>query len=148
VGRGFSIARKTVGFLQRNFAATNIRRLAHVGDRTGWKVRTLQITACIRASRCYHGAHYLSSCSKDAMRVVGALVYEASVVDLKFLRKANPLLATGGIGRAYKITSNSWEYTGGRTFACYEAGAELIDMEFCNFIHGNGSGREGVMGIL
>src|SRR2546430_3152123 len=119
--------------LQRNFGGHRYPRLAHVGDRTGLEmIRTLQD----------HGVHQgidvhmectILSLLKDGDRVVGAYGYERERGRFKMLRTKAIVLATGGLGRAYKITSNSWEYTGDGHALAYRAGAELIDMEFIQF---------------
>src|SRR5881409_917263 len=70
---------------------------------------------------------------KDGDRVMGAFGYERERGRFKIFRAKAVVLATGGIGRAYKITSNSWEYTGDGHSLAYNAGAELIDMEFVQF---------------
>ncbi|MEP6777041.1 MAG: fumarate reductase/succinate dehydrogenase flavoprotein subunit [Chthoniobacterales bacterium] len=119
--------------LQRNFGGHKYPRLAHVGDRTGLEmIRTLQD----------HGVHQgidvhmectVLTLLKDGERVVGAFGYDRERGRFKIFRAKAVVLATGGIGRAYKITSNSWEYTGDGHSLAYDAGAELIDMEFVQF---------------
>jgi len=104
--------------LQRNFGGHKYPRLAHVGDRTGLEmIRTLQD----------HGV------LKDGDRVVGAFGYDRERGRFRLFKAKAFVLATGGIGRAYKITSNSWEYTGDGQALAYHAGAELMDMEFVQF---------------
>jgi succinate dehydrogenase / fumarate reductase flavoprotein subunit len=119
--------------LQRNFGGHKYPRLAHVGDRTGLEmIRTLQDHGVHQGIDVYM-EHTVLSLLKDGERVVGAFGYERERGRFKiFLGKA-VILATGGIGRAYKITSNSWEYTGDGHALGYGAGAELIDMEFVQF---------------
>src|SRR5439155_135069 len=78
-------------------------------------------------------AHTVLSLLKDGDRAVGAFGYERERGRFKIFRAKAVVLATGGIGRAYKITSNSWEYTGDGHALAYDAGAELIDMEFVQF---------------
>jgi succinate dehydrogenase / fumarate reductase flavoprotein subunit len=119
--------------LQRNFGGHKYPRLAHVGDRTGLEmIRTLQDHGV------YQGMDVHMECTiitllKDGERIAGAFGYERERGRFKvFIAKA-VILATGGIGRAYKITSNSWEYTGDGHALAYHAGAELIDMEFLQF---------------
>ncbi len=119
--------------LQRNFGGHAYPRLAHVGDRTGLEmIRTLQD----------HGIHqgidfYMEmTCTKllmDSGRVVGAFAYEREKGRFHVFSAKSVVLATGGIGRAFKITSNSWEYTGDGHALAYDVGAELIDMEFVQF---------------
>jgi succinate dehydrogenase / fumarate reductase flavoprotein subunit len=119
--------------LQRNFGGHKYPRLAHVGDRTGLEmIRTLQD----------HGVHrgidvHMEICVltllKDGDRVSGALGYDRERGRFKLFRAKAVVLAMGGIGKAYKITSNSWDCTGDGHALAYHAGAELIDMEFIQF---------------
>ena len=119
--------------LQRNFGGHRYPRLAHVGDRTGLEmIRTLQD----------HGIHLgldvfmeytIVTLLKDGDRVVGAFGYDRERGRFHLFQGKAVVLATGGIGRAYKITSNSWEYTGDGLALAYEAGAGLQDMEFVQF---------------
>src|SRR5216110_2799413 len=134
--------------LQRNFGGHKYARLAHVGDRTGLEmIRTLQDHGVHQGIEV-HMEQTILSLLKDGERVVGAFGYERERGRFKiFLAKA-VVLATGGIGRAYKITSNSWEYTGDGHALAYEAGAELIDMEFIQFHPTGMVWPPSVMGIL
>ena len=119
--------------LQRNFGGHAYPRLVHVGDRTGLEmIRTLQD----------HGVHQgidvHMECTvirllKDGERIAGALAYERERGRFRLFRAGAVILATGGVGRAYRITSNSWEYTGDGHALAYAAGADLIDMEFLQF---------------
>ncbi len=119
--------------LQRNFGGHKYPRLAHVGDRTGLEmIRTLQD----------HGVHrgidvHMEICVltllKDGARIAGAFGYDRERGRFKLFRAKAIVLATGGIGKAYKITSNSWDCTGDGHALAYHAGAELIDMEFIQF---------------
>src|SRR6266704_1208066 len=119
--------------LQRNFGGHKYPRLAHVGDRTGLEmIRTLQDHGIHQGIDVYM-EHTILSLLKDGDRVVGAFGYERERGRFKIFRSKAVVLATGGIGRAYKITSNSWEYTGDGHALAYKAGAELIDMEFVQF---------------
>jgi succinate dehydrogenase / fumarate reductase, flavoprotein subunit len=119
--------------LQRNFGGHRYPRLAHVGDRTGLEmIRTLQDHG-IHLGIDVHMECTVTRLLKDGDRVVGAFGYERERGRFKLFRANAVVLATGGIGRAYKITSNSWEYTGDGHTLAYEAGAELIDMEFVQF---------------
>src|SRR6202165_2518679 len=119
--------------LQRNFGGHKYPRLAHVGDRTGLEmIRTLQDHGVHQGIEVYM-EHTILSLLKDGDRVVGAFGYERERGRFRIFRAKAIVLATGGIGRAYKITSNSWEYTGDGHSLAYEAGAELIDMEFIQF---------------
>jgi succinate dehydrogenase / fumarate reductase flavoprotein subunit len=119
--------------LQRNFGGHRFPRLAHVGDRTGLEmIRTLQD----------HGVHqgidvFMEVTVVDLLteggRVVGVLGYDRERGRFQVWRCGAVVLATGGIGRAFKITSNSWEYTGDGQALAYRAGADLMDMEFVQF---------------
>ena len=119
--------------LQRNFGGHRYPRLAHVGDRTGLEmIRTLQDHG-IHQGIDVHMECTIVTLLKDGDRVVGAFGYERERGRFKLFRAKAVVLATGGIGRAYKITSNSWEYTGDGHALAYDAGAELMDMEFVQF---------------
>jgi succinate dehydrogenase / fumarate reductase flavoprotein subunit len=119
--------------LQRNFGGHRYPRLAHVGDRTGLEmIRTLQD----------HGIHLgldvfmeytIVKLLKDGDRIAGAFGYDRERGRFHLFRTKALVLATGGIGRAYKITSNSWEYSGDGHALAYDAGAALMDMEFVQF---------------
>ncbi len=119
--------------LQRNFGGHKYPRLAHVGDRTGLEmIRTLQD----------HGVHQgidvhmectVLALLKDGDRVVGAFGYDRERGRFIVFHAKAVVLATGGVGRAFRITSNSWEYTGDGHALAYRAGAALIDMEFIQF---------------
>jgi succinate dehydrogenase / fumarate reductase flavoprotein subunit len=119
--------------LQRNFGGHKYPRLAHVGDRTGLElIRTLQD----------HGIHQgvevfmevtVVTLLKDGGRVAGALAYDRERGRFRVYKAKAVVLATGGVGRAFKITSNSWEGTGDGHGLAYRAGAELLDMEFVQF---------------
>ncbi len=119
--------------LQRNFGGHRYPRLAHVGDRTGLElIRTLQDHGIHQGIQVYMEVTVLSLL-KDSGRVVGCLAYEREHGRFRIFKAKAVVLATGGIGRAYKITSNSWEGTGDGHALAYDAGAELIDMEFIQF---------------
>src|SRR5678816_2945157 len=119
--------------LQRNFGGHKYPRLAHVGDRTGLEmIRTLQDHG-IHRGMDVHMEHTVVTLLKSGSAVAGALAYERERGRFKVFKARAVVLATGGIGRAYKITSNSWEYTGDGHSLAYHAGAELIDMEFVQF---------------
>ncbi|MDZ4754818.1 MAG: fumarate reductase/succinate dehydrogenase flavoprotein subunit [Phycisphaerae bacterium] len=119
--------------LQRNFGGHRYPRLAHVGDRTGLEmIRTLQD----------HGIHQgievfmemtIVDLLLDGNRIAGALGYDRDRGRFRIWKAKSIVMATGGIGRAYRITSNSWEYTGDGQGIAYRAGAELLDMEFVQF---------------
>ena len=134
--------------LQRHFGGHKYPRLAHVGDRTGLEmIRTLQDHG-VHKGIDVHMEHTILSLLKDGDRVVGAFGYERERGRFKIFRARAVVLATGGVGRAYKITSNSWEYTGDGHALAYEAGAELIDMEFIQFHPTGMVWPPSVMGIL
>jgi succinate dehydrogenase / fumarate reductase flavoprotein subunit len=134
--------------LQRHFGGHKYPRLAHVGDRTGLEmIRTLQDHG-VHKGIDVHMEHTILLLLKDGDRVVGAFGYERERGRFKIFRAKAVVLATGGIGRAYKITSNSWEYTGDGHALAYEAGAELIDMEFIQFHPTGMVWPPSVMGIL
>ncbi|HEX4954266.1 MAG TPA: fumarate reductase/succinate dehydrogenase flavoprotein subunit [Thermoanaerobaculia bacterium] len=119
--------------LQRNFGGHKYPRLAHVGDRTGLEmIRTLQDHGVHRGISFHMETTLLELLTAEG-RVVGAFGYERERGRFVLFRAGAVVLATGGIGRAYEITSNSWEYTGDGQALAYHAGAELIDMEFVQF---------------
>ncbi len=119
--------------LQRNFGGHRYPRLAHVGDRTGLEmIRTLQDHG-IHQGIDVHMEFTVVCLLKDGDRVSGALAYDRERGRFRVFHANAVVLATGGIGRAYRITSNSWEYTGDGHALAYRAGAELIDMEFIQF---------------
>ncbi|MCA1602044.1 MAG: fumarate reductase/succinate dehydrogenase flavoprotein subunit [Acidobacteria bacterium] len=119
--------------LQRNFGGHKYPRLAHVGDRTGLEmIRTLQDHG-VHQGIDVHMERTVLTLLKEGERVVGAFGYDRERGRFIIFRAKAVVLATGGIGRAYKITSNSWEYTGDGHSLAYHAGAELIDMEFIQF---------------
>ncbi|MDB6148236.1 MAG: Fumarate reductase/succinate dehydrogenase flavoprotein subunit [Spartobacteria bacterium] len=119
--------------LQRNFGGHRYPRLAHVGDRTGLEmIRTLQDHGIHQGIEVFMEQTVLALL-KDGDRIAGAFGYERERGRFKIFRAKAVVLATGGLGRAYKITSNSWESTGDGVALAYEAGADLIDMEFVQF---------------
>ncbi|MCS7021869.1 MAG: fumarate reductase/succinate dehydrogenase flavoprotein subunit [Gemmataceae bacterium] len=119
--------------LQRNFGGHKYPRLAHVGDRTGLElIRTLQDYGIHRGISVYM-ERTVFRLLKDGERIAGAVAYDRERGRFLVFRAKAVVLATGGVGRAYKITSNSWEYTGDGHTLAYDAGAELIDMEFVQF---------------
>ncbi|HEX8677025.1 MAG TPA: FAD-dependent oxidoreductase, partial [Segetibacter sp.] len=119
--------------LQRNFGGHRYPRLAHVGDRTGLEmIRTLQDHGIHKGIEV-HMECTIITLLKNGGRVVGAFGYEREKGKFKLFRAKAIVIATGGIGRAFKITSNSWEYTGDGQSLAYDAGAELMDMEFVQF---------------
>jgi succinate dehydrogenase / fumarate reductase flavoprotein subunit len=127
--------------LQRNFGGHRYPRLAHVGDRTGLEmIRTLQDRTTHRERIDVHMECTVLTLLRDPSagagqpgRVAGALGYDRERGRFRVWRARAVVLATGGIGKAYRITSNSWEYTGDGHALAYQAGAELVDMEFVQF---------------
>src|SRR6058998_2415839 len=119
--------------LQRNFGGHRYPRLAHVGDRTGLEmIRTLQDHGIHRGLDVHMEVTVLTLLT-DGGRVVGALGYDRERGRYRVFNARAVVLATGGVGRAYRITSNSWEYTGDGHALAYRAGAALQDMEFVQF---------------
>lgn len=119
--------------LQRNFGGHRYPRLAHVGDRTGLEmIRTLQDHG-IHQGIEVHMETTVVTLLKDDGRVSGAFGYTRERGRFLLFQARAVVLATGGIGRAYKINSNSWEYTGDGHSLAYHAGADLKDMEFVQF---------------
>lgn len=119
--------------LQRNFGGHKYPRLAHVGDRTGLEmIRTLQDHGIHRGIEFYQ-EYVIIQLLTNGKNVVGAFGYDREKGRFKIFHAKAVILATGGMGRIYKITSNSWDCTGGGISLAYHAGAELIDMEFVQF---------------
>src|SRR5207248_1471366 len=119
--------------LQRNFGGHRYPRLAHVGDRTGLEmIRTLQDHG-IHQGIDVHMECTVVTLLQDGDRVCGAFGYDRERGLLHVFRAGAVVLATGGLGRAYKIDSNSWEYTGDGHALAYDAGADLMGMEFVQF---------------
>lgn len=119
--------------LQRNFGGHRYPRLAHVGDRTGLEmIRTLQDTA-IQRGIDVHMEVTITALFTAGGRIAGALGYDRERGRFRLYRAPAVVLATGGVGRAFSITSNSWEYTGDGHALAYGAGAELQDLEFVQF---------------
>ena len=119
--------------LQRPFGGHRYDRLAHVGDRTGLEmIRTLQQHAVHKGIDVFMECT-ISRLLKDGDRISGALGYWRETGRLILFRAKAVVLATGGVGRAFAVTSNSWEYTGDGHALAYWAGADLIDMEFVQF---------------
>jgi succinate dehydrogenase / fumarate reductase flavoprotein subunit len=119
--------------LQRNFGGHRYPRLAHVGDRTGLEmIRTLQDHG-IHQGIDVHMEVTVTTLLTRGDRVCAALGYDRQRGEFRLFRAKAIVLATGGIGRAYRITSNSWEYTGDGQALAYHAGAALQDMEFVQF---------------
>jgi succinate dehydrogenase / fumarate reductase, flavoprotein subunit len=119
--------------LQRNFGGHKYPRLAHVGDRTGLEmIRTLQDHG-IHCGMNVHMECTVLSLLLDSGRIVGACGYDREKGHFHVWQAKAVVIATGGIGRAFKVTSNSWEYTGDGLALAYQAGAELQEMEFVQF---------------
>ena len=119
--------------LQRNFGGHRYPRLAHVGDRTGLElIRTLQDHGVHRGIDVHMEFTVVRLLKSDG-RASGVVGYERDRGRFKVFGARAVVLATGGTGRAYKITSNSWEGTGDGHALAYHAGAELMDMEFIQF---------------
>ena len=119
--------------LQRNFGGHAYPRLAHVGDRTGLEmIRTLQDHGIHQGLEVYMECTVIELL-KDGDRVVGAFGYDRERGRFRLFKAKSIVLATGGVGRAFKVTSNSWEYTGDGHSLAYHAGADLLDMEFIQF---------------
>lgn len=119
--------------LQRNFGGHKYPRLAHVGDRTGLEmIRTLQDHGIHQGISFYQEYTIMHLLTRDG-NVVGAFGYDREHGRLKVFQARAVIIATGGMGRIYKISSNSWDCTGGGISLAYHAGAELIDMEFVQF---------------
>ncbi len=118
---------------QRNFGGHRYPRLAHVGDRTGLElIRTLQDHG-IHQGITVHMEYTVVSLLKESGRVVGAFGYDRERARFRVFKAKAVVVCTGGLGRAYAVTSNSWEGTGDGVSLAYHAGAELLDMEFIQF---------------
>jgi succinate dehydrogenase / fumarate reductase, flavoprotein subunit len=134
--------------LQRAFGGHTFRRLCHVGDRTGLEmIRTLQDRGVQLGIDVYMECA-ITRLLRDGDRVAGAFGYWREQGRFVVFRAKSVVLATGGIGKAWKITSNSWEYTGDGMALAYDAGAELMDMEFVQFHPTGMVWPPGVQGIL
>ncbi|CAN5675890.1 fumarate reductase/succinate dehydrogenase flavoprotein subunit [soil metagenome] len=119
--------------MQRDFGGHRFARLAHVGDRTGLEmIRTLQHHAIHKSMDVFMECTVVRLL-KDGDRISGAVGYRRETGTFVLWRAKAVVLATGGIGKMYKVTSNSWEYTGDGHALALWAGAELIDMEFVQF---------------
>jgi succinate dehydrogenase / fumarate reductase flavoprotein subunit len=119
--------------LQRNFGGHRYPRLAHVGDRTGLEmIRTLQDHG-VHKGIDFHMENTILTLLKDGDRIAGAFGYDRERGRFRLFHARSVILATGGIGRIYQITSNSWEYTADGHSLAFKAGAALLDMEFVQF---------------
>src|SRR3954464_2986208 len=134
--------------LQRAFGGHTFKRLCHVGDRTGLEmIRTLQDRGVQMGIDVYMECT-VTRLLTDSGRVCGAFAYWRENGRFVVFKAKSIVLATGGIGKAYPITSNSWEYTGDGMALAYEAGAELMDMEFVQFHPTGMVWPPGVQGLL
>ncbi len=134
--------------LQRPFGAHTYRRLCHVGDRTGLElIRTLQDKA-VHTGVEVHMEVTLTRLLKDGERIAGAFGYRREDGRYILFKARAVILATGGWGKVFKVTSNSWECTGDGCAMAYEAGAELMDMEMVQFHPTGMVWPPGVRGIL
>ena len=133
---------------QRAFGGHTYRRLVHIGDRTGLElIRTLQDQGV------HQGIDVFMECTitrllEDGDRVCGAFGYWRATGQFVVFKAKAVVLATGGLGKGWRITSNSWEYTGDGHALGYEAGAELVDMEFVQFHPTGMVWPPGVVGLL
>ena len=134
--------------LQRAFGGHTFKRLCHVGDRTGLElIRTLQDRGV------QQGIDVFMECTitrliRDGDRIAGAFGYWRETGRFVVFKAKAIVIATGGIGKAWKITSNSWEYTADGMALAYEAGADLLDMEFVQFHPTGMVWPPGVQGLL
>jgi len=134
---------------QRPFGAHTYPRLAHVGDRTGLElIRTLQDRAVHTNGVDVHMEVTVFKLLTSAGRIAGALAYRRADGSVVLFKCAALLLATGGAGKMYRVTSNSWECTGDGTALAYDAGAQLRDMEMVQFHPTGMVWPTGVRGIL
>jgi succinate dehydrogenase / fumarate reductase flavoprotein subunit len=133
---------------QRAFGGHTYNRLAHVGDRTGLEmIRTLQDRGVHQGIEVFM-EHTVASLLKSDGRVTGAFAYDRETGKFMIFRAKATVLATGGIGKMFKVTSNSWEYTADGHALGLNAGAELLDSEFVQFHPTGMVWPPGVKGIL
>ena len=133
---------------QRPFGGHTYRRLAHVGDRTGLElIRTMQEKVLATDAKVYMETTVTKLFKKDG-RVVGALAYTRENGKFVHFKAKAVIMATGGWGRIFKVTSNSWEGTGDGVVLGYDAGAELVDMEMMQFHPTGMVWPPGVRGLL
>ena len=134
--------------LQRAFGGHTFKRLCHVGDRTGLElIRTLQDRGVQQGIDVYMECT-ITRLIKDGDRIAGAFGYWREQGRFVVFKAKSIVIATGGIGKAWKVTSNSWEYTADGMALAYETGAELLDMEFVQFHPTGMVWPPGVQGIL
>jgi succinate dehydrogenase / fumarate reductase flavoprotein subunit len=134
--------------LQRAFGGHTYKRLCHVGDRTGLEmIRTLQDRGVQLGFDVYMECTIVRLLT-DGKKCIGAIGYWREQGRFVVFKAKSVVMATGGIGKAWPITSNSWEYTGDGMALAYEAGAELMDLEFVQFHPTGMVWPPGVQGIL
>jgi succinate dehydrogenase / fumarate reductase, flavoprotein subunit len=134
--------------MQRPFGAHTYRRLCHVGDRTGLElIRTMQEKVLATDTTVYMETTVTKLFKRDG-RVVGALAYTRESGKFIHIKAKAVVMATGGWGRIFKVTSNSWEGTGDGVVLSYDAGAELVDMEMVQFHPTGMVWPPGVRGLL
>jgi succinate dehydrogenase / fumarate reductase flavoprotein subunit len=134
---------------QRPFGGHTYRRLCHVGDRTGLEmIRTLQEKTLATEAKVYMETTVTRLFKNDEGRVVGALAYTRESGRFIHFKTRAVVMATGGWGRIYKVTSNSWEGTGDGCVLAYDAGADLVDMEMVQFHPTGMVWPPGVRGLL
>ena len=134
--------------IQRAFGGHKYKRLSHVGDRTGLEmIRTLQDKGVHMGIDVYMECT-VTKLLKDGDKISGAFGYWRETGKFVIFKAKSIVLATGGMGKMYKITSNSWEYTADGQALAYNAGAELIDCEFIQFHPTGMIWPPGVIGIL
>jgi succinate dehydrogenase / fumarate reductase flavoprotein subunit len=133
---------------QRAFGGHTHRRLVHIGDRTGRElIRTLQDRAVHQDVDVFM-EYTVARLLKDGDRVCGAVAYKRLTGEFVVFAAKAVVLATGGAGRCYRVNSNSWESTGDGHALAYDAGAELVDMEFVQFHPTGMVWPPGVVGLL
>jgi succinate dehydrogenase / fumarate reductase flavoprotein subunit len=119
---------------QRHFGGHTFQRLAHVGDRTGLEmIRTLQDKVVHLANVDIFMEYTVTKIMKSGDQVAGVFAYRREDGKLNLFQAKAVIYATGGLGKAYTITSNSWEYTGDGHAQAFLAGADIVDMEFVQF---------------
>jgi succinate dehydrogenase / fumarate reductase flavoprotein subunit len=134
---------------QRPFGGHTYRRLCHVGDRTGLEmIRTLQEKVLATDAKVYMETTVTKLFKDGSGRVVGALAYTRESGNFVYYKARATVMATGGWGRIFKVTSNSWEGTGDGVVLAYDAGAELVDMEMVQFHPTGMVWPPGVRGLL
>ncbi len=134
---------------QRPFGAHTYRRLAHVGDRTGLElIRTMQEKVLATDTKVYMETTVTKLLQDASGRVVGALAYTRENGKFIHFKAKATVMATGGWGRIFKVTSNSWEGTGDGAILAYDAGAEMVDMEMVQFHPTGMVWPPGVRGLL